>query len=562
MANRKIKRLLQEAVQAYRQGDRKTGSQLISQVLQEDFTNSETWELLYRLYGRNQPLADFQREFAARYYPDDAYKLAQGAGDAPPQAQKRLPFFKALFQRFWRKQAQAVVEVPPVPAWSEVDAPLSTPPPGAKHEPAAPASPATQPVELAPKSAPGLGLRPPAPTGKIRILVVDDIAITRENIIRALEFQENFEVVGTATDGQEGVRLARELRPDVVIMDVNMPGMDGITATALIRRAQPATQVVMLTVQDDVDYIRRSMLAGARDFLAKPPMIEELAAAVERAGGIAHQEKTLQPETAEAQRPVHTYTGGRILTVYSPRGGAGCTTLAVNLAAALQDAGHSSVVVDGNLQFGDVPVLLNERPTYSIRDLAPRAAELDEDLVNEVLGKHPSGLRLLAPPRPEQAEIVTSEQLGQIIRFLCQDYEYILIDTAHQLNEITLAALDLSHLVLLVTSQDIPSIAKVRRFLELAPSLGLGPDRILILMNQYSQRVGIQPEKVALSFQQPIAAVIPLDRDTTINSINRGEPFMLSREALGRPLGQGVLKLIESLQSRLEEQGKTNEGLI
>lgn len=564
MANKNVDRLYAQAQRALRKKDQSTAAQLCRQILQEDLNHSGAWTLLYRLYGKDQPFPEFQRQFAGRYYPERAHLLQRGevpSASAPDRPPSRL---KQWFQRLTgRKPTPAPVPAAPPPP---PPAQPTTPPPVAAPKPSEPAPIATRPepatVAPTPVRSSGIEINTPPPTGKIRVLVVDDIAETRQTIIRALQFEPNFEVVGEARDGHEGVRLAKQTRPDVVVMDVNMPEMDGISATALIRRAVPFTQVVILTVQDDADYIRRAMLAGARDFLAKPPMIEELSAAVERAGGIAHQEKLLLPAAAEAQAVIRPRQGGRVITIYSPRGGSGCTTLAVNLAAIFHDEQHPTVVVDGNLQFGDVPVLLNVRPPNTIRDLAPRASELDQELVEEVLGKHPSGLRLLAPPRPEQAEIATAEQFGQIVNFLSGIFSYVVIDTAHELGEITLAAFDVSQLVVVVTTQDIPSIARVQRFLELAPSLGLKPERLLVLMNQYNERVNIRPDKVAASLQHPIALTLPLEFETTLQSINRGEPFMLNKNQRSTPLAKSVLQAAEAIQQKLAELEKPPEELI
>jgi len=88
--------------------------------------------------------------------------------------------------------------------------------------------------------------------------VVDDITQTRETVIRSLRFQDDIDVIGTATNGIQAIQTAKQLQPDVIVMDVNMPDMDGITATAAIKRDVPATEIIILTVQDDVDYLRKS----------------------------------------------------------------------------------------------------------------------------------------------------------------------------------------------------------------------------------------------------------------------------------------------------------------
>src|SRR5512142_1653663 len=126
---------------------------------------------------------------------------------------------------------------------------------------------------------------------KIKVLIVDDINETRENIRRMLQFDNNIEVVGTARTGKEAIQLSQQAKPDVIVMDINMPDMDGITATQEIKKKSPFIQVVILSVQSDPSYMRKAMLAGARDFLTKPPMIDELTDAVRRAGIMAQDER-------------------------------------------------------------------------------------------------------------------------------------------------------------------------------------------------------------------------------------------------------------------------------
>ena len=121
-------------------------------------------------------------------------------------------------------------------------------------------------------------------TDKIRVLIVDDIPETRENVRKLLAFEVDVEVVGVAATGREAVQLARDLQPNIIMMDINMPDMDGIAATEAIRAKQPAVQVIILSVQSDNNYMRKAMLVGARDFLTKPPMGDELISAIRRAG--------------------------------------------------------------------------------------------------------------------------------------------------------------------------------------------------------------------------------------------------------------------------------------
>ena len=399
------------------------------------------------------------------------------------------------------------------------------------------------------------------PAEKIRVVIVDDVSETRENVKKLLQFESDVDVVGIARTGKEAIQISQELSPDVVLMDINMPDMDGIAATEAIRARQPAVQVVILSVQSDQNYMRRAMLVGARDFLTKPPMGDELISAIRRAGEMARVEKS---KSAQVQSmPVASNLGGmaglrgpkgKVICVYSPKGGAGCTTLAVNLALTLNNSDTRVALVDGNLQFGDVAVFINEQGKNTILDLAPRAEELDPEIVEEVMVKHAaSGLHILAAPsRPEHAEKVSSSQFSTLLEYLSQMYAYVVVDTATFLTDVTLAAVDVSDLIVLVTTQDIPSIKNCRLFLDLLQTLGVGRERILFIMNRYDRRINITPERVAENLKQEVALAIPLDEATATKAVNRGVPFVL--DSKNQPVSRGVFSLAESVRARVAAQ--------
>lgn len=398
---------------------------------------------------------------------------------------------------------------------------------------------------------------------KIRVLVVDDIAETRENVRKLLQFEADIEVIGTARSGKEAVQLADELKPDVILMDINMPDMDGITATGLIRQRNPVAQIVFLSVQGDPNYMRRAMQAGAHDFLTKPPMADELISAVRRAGQMAQVERsrTAQVAASVAAATAQPALGsglvnGRVIMVYSPKGGTGVTTLATNLAITLHNDETRAALVDGNLQFGDVSIFLNEQGKNTILDLAPRADELDLDIIDGVLLKHAaSGIRVLAAPaKPEHADHVSADQFSKLVKYLRQVYAYVVVDTAHTLNDITLAALDVSDVIVLVCTQDIPAIKNVRLFLDLLTTIGVPRERLCLVMNKYDKRISITPEKISENLKHPVVGVIPLEEAVVIPSVNRGVPFMIDNKT--KTVARSVFALAESIRTQL---AKVNE---
>lgn len=115
---------------------------------------------------------------------------------------------------------------------------------------------------------------------KIRLLIVDDVPETRKNIRKLIKADENILVVGEASNGLEAVEMYDELKPDVVSMNINMPVMDGISATEIICRKHKDAKILMLSIQGDPAYMRRAIYAGARDYITKPPMGDELISAI------------------------------------------------------------------------------------------------------------------------------------------------------------------------------------------------------------------------------------------------------------------------------------------
>jgi pilus assembly protein CpaE len=395
---------------------------------------------------------------------------------------------------------------------------------------------------------------------KTLVVVVDDTDESREMILRMLQFDSNIEVIGTAKTGIEAIEAAQKLKPDVMIMDINMPDMDGITATEAIRKKIPYIQVVILSVQSDANYMRRAMLAGARDFLTKPPLIDELTSAIRRAGAMAQEERLKASQTYASTGPLPNIPGGlapgvtgKIIVVYSPKGGCGTTTIVTNLAIALKDANNKVALVDSNFMFGDVAVFFNEHGKNNVLDLIDRAGDLDIDIISDVMIKNKlTGIDILAAPNQSQfVDTGIGESFSKILTFLQGLYDYIIIDTTPYLTEAVQSSLDIADYIVLLTIQDIPAIKNTNQFLALADASGIGRDRIIFAMNRYDKRISISPERIGESLKLPFAVTIPLDDRTISYSVNRGVPFLIENKGL--PAAKAILLLAEQIRERIKK---------
>ncbi len=401
---------------------------------------------------------------------------------------------------------------------------------------------------------------------KIRVLIVDDIPETRENLRKLLYFENDIEVVGAAISGEEGIQMAKELEPHIVLMDINMPGVDGITASEAISQEVPTAQVIMMSVQGEADYLRRSMLAGAREFLIKPFSSDELVSSIRRVYelGAAQRARYQAPVplvsmTAE-RRPLPPEELGKVISVFSPKGGTGCSTVATNLAVALQQIETEAkvILVDGSLQFGDVAVLLNLKPIRTIADLTPHINELDGDLVDSVIVPHSSGIKtLLAPTRPEMADLIVPDHMKKVLEELKKIFDFIVVDTWTSLHDLVLTIMDVSDRIVLITTPDIPSIKNTKLFFEVTEALGYPPEKVFLTINKIDRRSNIRAEDIEAGIKHPVAATLALDERVATVAANQGMPFVLS--AANSPIAQSVVNLAHQLLDTLVEKEEVAE---
>ena len=141
--------------------------------------------------------------------------------------------------------------------------------------------------------------------GVIRVLVADDHPVVLHGLCTMLEVEDDIRVVARATDGLEAVARARETHPDIILMDVQMPNVDGIEAIRRIRADDPEAKVIVLTTYRNEDYIFPSLQAGARGYLLKDASLEELASAIR---AVAAGKSLLDPALMSSHRPEYSLT--------------------------------------------------------------------------------------------------------------------------------------------------------------------------------------------------------------------------------------------------------------
>ncbi len=405
----------------------------------------------------------------------------------------------------------------------------------------------------------------------ISVLLVDDIPETRENIKKLLAFEDQeFKVVGSVGTGREAIKASLEFRPDIIIMDINMPDMDGIQATNEITKLVPASAVIMMSVQTDADYLKKAMQAGARYFLSKPVAPDELYGTIREVykNHAPFRQQAQAISSLPADAPVRkvsvtsedgTIRAGHVIVVYSPQGGAGVTTVATNLASGLMKKNIKVLLIDADVQFGDIGVFLKLQSQSTLVDLIPKVEDLDTDFFDSVVSTHESGLKvLLGPIRPEFAEEIDSnpEAIARIIEKIASGYDFIVVDTSRRLDELLLSLTDIADKVVLVSTPTLSGVKNVKFVLDLFDKMSYAPDKTIFVLNRVEDernrnRVTIASDAIERHLKRKIEAKIPDNAPVILSAVNRGVPVVANqRDRMKSPIKE-LMDLSDYVFNRL-----------
>ncbi|NLE24459.1 MAG: response regulator [Clostridiaceae bacterium] len=378
--------------------------------------------------------------------------------------------------------------------------------------------------------------------GKIKVVIIDDSSATVDNVKTLLGLcDRQIEVAGTALGGKEGIKLCQKVKPDIVLIDVNMPDMDGLTATNILTSNMPDLGVIIMSVQSENEYLKKAMFSGAREYLVKPFSADELISSITQTYEALNKRKH---NLKLMDQVIQT----KVITVFSTKGGVGKTTIATNLAVALARNTKKRVcLLDLDLQFGDVAVMMNLSVKNTIYDLVKDLNNVDSDFVNDYLCTHFSGVSVLpAPLKPEYAEFIDSKHIERILALLNGHFHYVIIDVPATFQDVVLASLDSSEKILVVSTLDLPAIKNIRVGLSLMEDLKY-KDKIQVILNKANEQYGVNYGEFEETVGYPIWVNIPEDSNTVITSANKGIPFVMSR--VDTKVARSVIQLAEKVHN-------------
>lgn len=400
---------------------------------------------------------------------------------------------------------------------------------------------------------------------KIQVLIVDDNQDTRDGTRRLLEYEDDIEIVDFAENGAIAIDKVRELHPDVILMDINMPVMDGITATQQIMGEFPRTQIIVVSVQDDTNYMREAIRAGAVDFVAKPISADELAEAIRRAYAKIPSANAAPPHPTAGRtapgvpsfQPTSQDKHGHVITVLGPKGGVGKTTVAVNLGVGLirSDPDKSILVIDGNPYFGDVGVFLNTRGQYSLLDMASMAEvpeEIDNQSVDTILVSHESGVKLLiAPSTPAEMSQVSMRAMLNMFDYLRTRFDYIIVDTSTTFDDVLAASIQASDRIIIVAAPTMPALKDTRVMMSELSGFDYEMGNVVIVLNMHDPEGRITTEQIEKFLRKSAVVEVPFD-PTVSEALNRGVP-LIQLDAKRVPSVRPLLDLVHNTREAFEK---------
>jgi pilus assembly protein CpaE len=350
----------------------------------------------------------------------------------------------------------------------------------------------------------------------IRTLVALDSGLTPDAVTSSLPNNAEVEVVGVVEGIDDAWRTLEDAQVDVLI--IACVGYSDRVLFLIERAAEqdPMRPVIILSQGSPNGFVRRVFESGADDILTLPAPAENVHFAIQKALARRQGGKGRGFEL------------GRLVVVLGPKGGTGKTLTSANLAVALQESGKRVALVDLDLQFGDIALIMGLPPDQTIHDLVLAGGTLDAEKLNDFMMIHPSGVRvLLAPQRPDYASSVSVELIREAYGILRANYDVVIVDTPPGFTPEVIASIDLSTDLVMVGMLDSLSLKNTKLGLETLDLMGYENERIVLVLNRAQSRVGISTNDVVAVLGREPQVMIPSDREIP-RAVNEGVPIVIA----------------------------------
>jgi pilus assembly protein CpaE len=360
---------------------------------------------------------------------------------------------------------------------------------------------------------------------QITAIVAHDESVSSVIVAEHIPHESGIEVAEIVSTLYPATDAVKRSDADVLVVACSDGSGDALSLVEWWHGARPGRPVVVMCQGSSNGFVEDAFAAGADDLvvLEPGPEVSEVAS--------RHVVFALQKAVARTAAPAdHATEVGKLICVLGPKGGIGKTITACNLSVAIAQRNRSVVLVDLDLQFGDVALSLGLTPETTIYDLAVSGGGLDAEKIDAFLIRHPSGVRVLAAPaRPDQAAAVTPEFLSDVYDVLRDHFDFIVVDTPPAFTPDVITSIDASTYVCMVGMLDALSLKNTRLGMETLDLMGYESDRVRVVLNRANTSVGITRGDVVSILGRTPDILVPSHRDIA-RSVNEGAPVVLSQK--------------------------------
>ena len=339
------------------------------------------------------------------------------------------------------------------------------------------------------------------------------------DVQQSLPRDPSFQLIGLVDDVASTIRGVQSSDCDILLIACTGEIDRALQVIDDVHSAVPTMPILVLAQSSPSGFLRRAFESGASDVVTLPQTQDQLRFAMTKA--LARGTQAIADKRGEH--------GSSMICVLGPKGGTGKTLTSCNLAVCLAEFGNSVLIIDLDLQFGDVALCLGTSPELTIYDLALSGGSLDLDKLQAYVAKHPSGVEaLLAPNRPDQASVITIDLLRDVYAIARAHYDYIVVDTPPGFTAEVIATIDSSSDLVMVGMLDSLSLKNTKLGLETLELMDYDRDKIRLVLNRAHSRVGISQSDVVAVLGQTPDIFVPSDREIP-RAVNEGVPIVTAR---------------------------------
>lgn len=391
----------------------------------------------------------------------------------------------------------------------------------------------------------------PNKDGKSNIIAISKNPLILESVNAAFKGEDEFSILDNSTIAESIEDTIAKLQAEIILIDFDYKLEGTYDLIDRIATDFPTSAVVAILPEEKVQYSDKVVLSGARAFILYPFTTKNLLTTTKRVVELLKRNfPTLSSQdmgVSAPAKPKNTYT------IFSPKGGSGCSTVAVNLSISLRQLMKDPLLlIDGKHLFGHVSLMLNLRTANSITDLISHAGLLDQHLINQVVVDHVSGIRVLpSPVNVVEGQGIRPEDLYKVIIALQESFPVIIVDGGNYLSENTVTYMDASDKIVVVMNPNLASIRDVKQFLDLSRTLSYSPEKMMLVLNNTGHKADLHKEEIETILKHRVICTLPGDENMVVGCMNEGIPIVLKNSR--HPISKGIQELAKLIYDQIIE---------